>query len=71
MQRRAAVLAVAELVKSHRSVPIEQELLTRYQIAIDNELHKAIRALREAQEWRFRAIESTAKTAPDDSHTMA
>jgi hypothetical protein len=47
---------VAELVKSHRSARFDQELLARYQVSIDNELHRAIRALREAQR-RFRAIE--------------
>ena len=57
LQRRAAVLAMAELVKSHRSAPIDQELLTRYQGSVDNELHKAIRALREAQLWRLRTLD--------------
>jgi hypothetical protein len=47
------------VVKSHRSAPIDQELLARYQVSIDNELQKAIRCLREAQEWRFRAIDSS------------
>jgi len=31
-------------------------LLARYQAGIDNELYKAIEALRKQQEWRSKAI---------------
>ena len=32
-------------------------LFTRYQTTLDNQIYKALRALREAQEWRLKTIE--------------
>src|SRR5947208_1062215 len=52
------VLAVVHLVKSKHSTPSDQELISRYQTALDNETYKAIRALREAQEWRLKTIDA-------------
>ena len=49
MASRSRVLAVVELVKSRYSIPSDQELISRYQTALDNETYKAIRPLREAQ----------------------
>ncbi|MDB0573094.1 hypothetical protein LBW59_20270 [Ralstonia solanacearum] len=60
-ERRIAVLEVAALVKGQQSAPINQQLLARYQTALDNELYRAIRALREAQEWRLKTIDSPAQ----------
>ena len=57
------------MVKSHRSAPIEQDLLSRYQPSLDNELYKAIRALREAQQWRLKAIDSTGQPISDSEAT--
>jgi len=57
LQHRLPVLTVGDLVKSQRSAPIDQELLARYQTALDNDLVKAIKVLRETQEWRLHAIE--------------
>lgn len=37
------------------SAPIANELMMRYQIALDGELYRAIEALRKQQEWRLRA----------------
>lgn len=54
MNRRPVVQAMAVLVQQRESAPITNELLCRYQAALDNELYKAIRALREQQEWRRR-----------------
>ena len=49
------VSAVAELVKS-KSVILKEKLrdsLCKYQVMLDNELYKAMKALRDAQEWRM------------------
>lgn len=54
LSRRPMVQAVAALVQQKESAPVTNELLCRYQAALDNELYKAIRALREQQEWRRR-----------------
>ena len=41
------------------------EILSRYQTTLDNQLYKALRALREAQEWRLKTIEPVPPTAVD------
>ena len=49
------VSVVAELVKS-KSVILKEKLrdsLCKYQVMLDNELYKAMKALRDAQEWRM------------------
>jgi hypothetical protein len=51
------VSAVAELVKS-KSVILKEKLrdsLCKYQVMLDNELYKAMKALRDAQEWRLQS----------------
>ena len=51
------VSTVAELVKS-KSVILKEKLrdsLCKYQIMLDNELYKAMKALRDAQEWRMQS----------------
>ena len=59
---RPHVLALAEQVRSKRLVlPADTlELLARYQTTLDNQLYKALRALREAQEWRLKTLEHNA-----------
>jgi hypothetical protein len=49
------VSAVAELVKSKHVILKEKlrDSLCKYQVMLDNELYKAMKALREAQEWRM------------------
>ena len=51
-KRRGEVLEVAEQVRMKQCAPIHNELLIRYQTALDAELYKAIEALRKQQEWR-------------------
>ena len=48
------MLSVAEQLKHTLTAPIGNELLTRYQTSIDNELYRAIEALRKQQEWWIR-----------------
>ena len=56
---RPNIMAIAEQVKAKRLVlPSETlEMLARYQTTLDNQLFKSLRALRDAQEWRLKAIE--------------
>ncbi|NCA90503.1 MAG: hypothetical protein EOM92_16835 [Gammaproteobacteria bacterium] len=43
---------VSLLVMESQALPTQTELLTRYQTTLDNDLYKALKALREAQAWR-------------------
>ena len=53
-ERRPIIQAVANLVQSKQSAPIELELLARYQVALDGELYRAMDQLRKQQEWRIK-----------------
>lgn len=63
-EARPQLLAIAKLVRERSLVlpPGALEVLARYQTMLDNQLYKALRALREAQEWRLRTLE------PGDGH---
>ena len=54
-ERRAMVLAVAKLVVAEKSAPITNELMIRYQVALDSELYRAMDQLRKQQEWRIKS----------------
>lgn len=43
---------VSRLVMQSQALPSQTDLLARYQTALDNDLYKALKALREAQTWR-------------------
>lgn len=52
LARRPLVQSIAEMVQAEKSAPIANEVLMRYQIALDGELYRAMEALRKQQEWR-------------------
>lgn len=58
-EARPHILALAQQVRAKRLVlPADAlELSARYQTTLDNQLYKALRALREAQEWRLKTLE--------------
>ena len=56
LNRKAIVLTVTEQLRNKLTAPIGNELLARYQAGIDNELYKAIEALRKQQEWRSKGM---------------
>lgn len=58
-EKRPGVLALAEQLRAKRLVlPAEQlELFSRYQTTLDNQLYKALRAFREAEEWRLKTLD--------------
>jgi hypothetical protein len=41
------------------------QLMSRYQSTLDNQLYKALRALREAQAWRLKTLEAVADRASE------
>lgn len=69
LERRPMVQAVAKLVQTKLSAPVEMELLARYQVAIDAELYRAMDALRKQQEWRMKSgIEVQAEVVDETQH---
>jgi hypothetical protein len=58
-ERSPLILALASLVRSERAIPETEtrELLAKYQVTLDNQLYKAVKALRETQEWRLKTLE--------------
>lgn len=59
IEQRPVVLEIAALVKSKKAILQEKarEAFAKYQVMIDNELYKALKALREAQEWRLKTLD--------------
>ncbi len=55
LESRQRLIELMPVVQDRESLPITNQLLTRYQVTLDNELYKALKALREQQEWRLRA----------------
>ena len=65
-EKRPRIVALAEQVKARRLVlPADAlEVFSRYQSTLDNQLYKALRALREAQEWRLKTIDAHSCARP-------
>lgn len=55
LERRPLVQSVALLVQTEKSAPFDNDLLCRYQVAVDGELYRAMEAIRKQQEWRLRS----------------
>lgn len=55
--KRSANLKALEIVQAKESAPISNQLLSRYQVGLDNELYKALEALRKQQQWRLQTSE--------------
>lgn len=65
-EQRPKILATAEQVRT-RSLVLHrpyQELLARYQTTLNNELYKALKALRDVQEWRLKTIDTQPEAMP-------
>lgn len=67
---RPRILELADDVRLQRLVLPEAtlQLLSRYQTTLDNQLYKALKALRETQEWRLQCLD-TVSVADDSSAT--
>jgi hypothetical protein len=59
-ERKQLVLVVAQMVKDKRAILPEKsrDSLAKYQVMLDNEFYKAIKALREMQAWRMDTLQS-------------
>lgn len=59
-EERPKLLALADEIKAKRLVLPEDalNLFTRYQTTLDNQIYKALKALREAQEWRLKTLDA-------------
>ena len=55
---------VSKLVMQRQVLPSKTDLLARYQTALDNDLYKALKALREAQAWRQSKVVLSLPSAP-------
>ena len=58
--QRAIIRDLIKLYKKSIALPKRPEKMLRYQSALDNHLYKAMRALREAQDWRGERREAEA-----------
>ena len=56
LARKKQVVSVAKQLNNKLTAPINNELMSRYQASIDNELYKALEALRKQQEWRSKSM---------------
>jgi hypothetical protein len=66
MERYPVLAALSEKAKEKLCVPWQKlDVLAKYQAALDNQLYKAMKALREAQEWRMTSIDATEPTGED------
>lgn len=63
-EERPQVIALADQVRAQRlALPAKElELLSRYQISLDGQVYKALRALRDAQQWRLSSLEAAASS---------
>jgi len=57
-RERPKLQEIAQQVRDYRAIPhyVERDRLAKYQTMLDNELHKNLRALREAQQWRLHPL---------------
>jgi hypothetical protein len=64
-ENRPRLLALAAHLRQRRLVLPDEplEVLARYQTTLDNQLYKALKALREAQAWRMQTIDASAAGA--------
>jgi hypothetical protein len=60
MERYPVVAALSEKAKKKLCVPWQTlDVLTKYQTTLDDQLYKAMKALKETQEWRIKSIDTT------------
>ena len=68
--RKRRIPEVSRLVMQRQALPSQTDLLARYQTALDNDLYKALKALREAQAWRqARAVIDVPSASPEGDGT--
>lgn len=61
------MVAISETAKDKLSIPWGRfDLLNKYQTTLDNQLYKAMKALHDAQEWRFKTLTVDVVAIADD-----
>jgi hypothetical protein len=60
-EQRPQLLVLAQRLREMKVIlpPGQLEVIARYQTTLDNQLYKALRAFREAQEWRLKTIDGS------------
>lgn len=58
--RRFKINDAIKLMQTSASAPVSNELMARYSVGLDNELYRAIEALRKQQEFRLKNLEAVA-----------
>ncbi|MCB1506084.1 MAG: hypothetical protein KDJ47_13990 [Hyphomicrobiaceae bacterium] len=68
-KKRPQLLRLAEQLRERGlTLPMDQlEVMARYQTTLDSQLYKALRAFREAQEWRLNTIEASQEAIASES----
>lgn len=58
-EQRAQVLALAETLRQERGIPQGDHFdkLNKYQVQLDREVDRALKALRDAQAWRLKTLD--------------
>ena len=63
---------MAETAKDKLSIPWGRlDVLNKYQAALDNQLFKTMKALRDAQAWRLESLETDAVPIASDMNSEA
>ena len=71
-ERYPAVVAMVETARDKLSIPWGRlDTLNKYQAALDNQLFKTMKALRDAQEWRLESLEADATTIVTEADSEA
>jgi hypothetical protein len=72
VERNSAVVAMSQTAKDKLSVPWGRlDMLNKYQAALDNQLYKALKALRETQEWRVESLDMDTAPISIDTNSKA
>ncbi len=67
MARQPMVTTLAELAKDKLTIPWQKlDVLTKYQTTLDNQLYKAMKALRDEQSWRMESLDALEPAGEED-----
>ena len=67
MARQPMVTTLAEMAKDKLTIPWQKlDVLTKYQTTLDNQLYKAMKALRDEQSWRMESLDALEPAGEED-----
>ena len=68
IERQPTVAALSERAKDKLAIPWQKlDVLTKYQTTLDNQLYKAVKALREEQTWRLNSLDAIEPAKDEDA----